>query len=78
LTTGNKEIKMAEKGEEFSRAKEKVVEMECPSESGSDNTASEKPTVVIVLGMAGSGKTTFVQVRNRFVYTSLLQCNDSG
>ena len=36
-----------------------------PSASGSSTGGSEeKPTCIIVLGMAGSGKTTFVQVEH--------------
>jgi polynucleotide 5'-kinase involved in rRNA processing len=41
--------------------------------AGASNTGTEKPTCVIVLGMAGSGKTTFVQVKKMidiFVYIS--------
>ena len=36
--------------------------------AGASNTETEKPTCIIVLGMAGSGKTTFVQVINKLIY----------
>ena len=36
----------------------------------SDQEAQKKPICLIVLGMAGSGKTTFVQVNSQDCYTS--------
>ena len=40
----------------------KVYKMASSSKS-QEVPAPDKPTVLVVLGMAGSGKTTFVQVR---------------
>lgn len=38
-----------------------------PPEGPSASRVGKKPTCIIVLGMAGSGKTTFVQVVTRHI-----------
>jgi len=40
------------------------------SSSSSAATNEKKPTVIICIGMAGSGKTSFIQVNfyNKFIY----------
>lgn len=39
-----------------------IKDLTISEETGTENQGSGLPTVLIVLGMAGSGKTTFVQV----------------
>ncbi|XP_045171831.2 GPN-loop GTPase 1-like [Mercenaria mercenaria] len=52
---------MEAKGDIATHGEEKVVSECSGSLPGASNAEEEKPTCVIVLGMAGSGKTTFVQ-----------------
>lgn len=44
------------------------------SEKPLENNAEQKPVCLIVLGMAGSGKTTFVQVNTIMFFLHLYSC----
>ena len=62
-----------------------MFEDEIPDSSSQNKELKEgatKPTCVLVLGMAGSGKTTFVQVvilsESRIFSITLVQRNDSA
>jgi signal recognition particle GTPase len=43
------------------------------SDIATNSTTNEAPTVILTIGMAGSGKTTFMQVSNHFNLPSFSQ-----
>ena len=46
--------------------------------SGTSGTSSKKPIVIVTIGMAGSGKTTFVQRINSFLHSRVTDPPSEG
>jgi len=44
------------------------------SSSEQDQVSQKKPTVIITIGMAGSGKTTFMQVKDTYIKIIIYIC----